>query len=80
MASSFSSFSYRRQFNTHNTAKQQFGTRGLSEGKGGREERKEEGWGGEGRGKGRGEGREGEGKGMKGEGKDPPLLFGQIEP
>ena len=28
MASSFSSFSYRRQFNTHNTANQQFGTRG----------------------------------------------------
>jgi len=30
MASSYSSFSYRRQFNTHNTAKQQFGTRGRS--------------------------------------------------
>jgi len=30
MASSFSGFSYIRQFNTHNTAKQQFGTRGLS--------------------------------------------------
>jgi len=30
MASSFSSFSYKRQFNTHHTAKQQFGTRGLS--------------------------------------------------
>jgi len=28
MASSFSSFSYRRQFNIHNTAKQQFGTQG----------------------------------------------------
>jgi len=28
--SSFSKFSYRRQFNTHNTAKQQFGTRANS--------------------------------------------------
>ena len=30
MASSFSSFSYRRHFNTHNTAKHQFGTLGTS--------------------------------------------------